>query len=335
VSKGRELLVGVIIIVAVAVGIGGTLWLKGARWGKPLSPLEILVPDVAELRPGDAVVYRGVRIGRVEDIQVVPDGEAVRVTANLEEQVTLPPDAGAVVAPESMFGQWQVEIVSRARYPRYHFLDVPSAASAHGARVLGGYALPELTRLTASAEEISNNLASLTDRLELAFNEETAKNLSRAIDNIEAVSREIRELVDQEAKVATSVSANADTALTQIEAASRSARRSFDRIETILAEAQVDSIVSNVRLASGSIQQVSAAVSGQREQIQATLTRADSVFSRLDRVTAQLEAGRGSLGILLTDSTFAVRAEGVLAQLNLLLQDLRENPRRYVRLSIF
>jgi len=31
----------------------------------------------------------------------------------------------------------------------------------------------------------------------------------------------------------------------------------------------------------------------------------------------------------------AVRAENVLDQLDLLLQDLRENPRRYVRLSIF
>jgi phospholipid/cholesterol/gamma-HCH transport system substrate-binding protein len=106
-------------------------------------------------------------------------------------------------------------------------------------------------------------------------------------------------------------------------------------VEAILADAQVDSIVTNVRLASGSIQQVSGVMSGQSDQIKATLTRADSAFARLDRITAQLESGRGSLGILLSDSTFAVRAEGVLGQLNLLLQDLRENPRRYVRLSIF
>jgi len=38
---------------------------------------------------------------------------------------------------------------------------------------------------------------------------------------------------------------------------------------------------------------------------------------------------------LLSDTTFAFRAEGVLLRLDLLLQDLRENPRRYVRLSIF
>ena len=66
-----------------------------------------------------------------------------------------------------------------------------------------------------------------------------------------------------------------------------------------------------------------------------TLERADSAFVRIDRITARLEAGEGSLGRLLTDTTFAVRAEEALFSLDLLLKDVRENPRRYVRLSIF
>lgn len=334
-SKGRELLVGFIIILAVAVGVTGTLWLKRVHWGRPLMPLQILVPDVAELTPGDAVVFRGVRIGRVSTIEVEPDGQAVRVSVALEKQVPLPKDAGAILAPESMFGDWQAEIVSRSHYPRYNFYKVPPSAAKGAVRVLGGYALPELTRLTASAEEISNNLANLTDRLEVAFNEQTAQNLSRAIDNIQAVSQEIRDLVNQEAAVATKVTANADTALGQIREASRAARVSFQRVQELLAESQLDSIVTNVRMATQSIREVSGVMAGSSGQIQATLNRADSAFARLDRITAQVASGKGSLGILLSDSTFAVRAEGVLEQLNLLLRDLRENPRRYVRLSIF
>jgi hypothetical protein len=208
------------------------------------------------------VVFRGVRIGRVSSIEVEPDGQAVRVSVDVQQEVALPQDAAAVVAPESMFGDWQAEIVSRARYPRYHFYEVPKTEAGGDVRVLGGYTLPELSRLTASAEEISNNLASLTNRLELAFNEETVQNLSRAIDNMEAISAEIRDLVNQQAAVATKVTANADSALTEIEQASRAARRSFERVEALLADAQLDSIVTNVRLATGSIQQVSATMSG-------------------------------------------------------------------------
>jgi phospholipid/cholesterol/gamma-HCH transport system substrate-binding protein len=59
------------------------------------------------------------------------------------------------------------------------------------------------------------------------------------------------------------------------------------------------------------------------------------MLARIDRVSARIEAGEGALGRLLVDSTLAVRAEGVLEQLDFLLRDLRENPKRYVRLSIF
>ncbi|MBT3774636.1 MAG: hypothetical protein HOF87_08825 [Gemmatimonadales bacterium] len=55
----------------------------------------------------------------------------------------------------------------------------------------------------------------------------------------------------------------------------------------------------------------------------------------MDRITAMIESGEGAIGRLLVDSTLAVRAEDVLGQLALLLEDVRANPRRYVRLSIF
>jgi phospholipid/cholesterol/gamma-HCH transport system substrate-binding protein len=52
-------------------------------------------------------------------------------------------------------------------------------------------------------------------------------------------------------------------------------------------------------------------------------------------MTARIEGGEGALGRLLTDTTLAVRAESVLLSLDSLLQDFRENPGRYVRLTIF
>jgi len=52
-------------------------------------------------------------------------------------------------------------------------------------------------------------------------------------------------------------------------------------------------------------------------------------------IAARVEAGEGSLGRLIFDTAFATRAEGMLEELNLLMQDLRANPRKYVRLSIF
>jgi phospholipid/cholesterol/gamma-HCH transport system substrate-binding protein len=88
-------------------------------------------------------------------------------------------------------------------------------------------------------------------------------------------------------------------------------------------------------MASAGMRDVATVLSDPESGFGVTMERADSTFARLDRITERIDSGEGSVGRLLSDSTVAVRAEEVLRQLELLLQDLQENPRRYVRLSIF
>jgi phospholipid/cholesterol/gamma-HCH transport system substrate-binding protein len=333
VSRNNEFQVGAVIIMAVIVAVGGTLLLQGTSFGRATQTVDALLESAGQLSEGNPVAYRGVRIGRVATIAVEPDGEGVRVMLILTVPVTLPSDAAVVLGPESLFGDWQAEIVSAAHYPRYDFFEVPAGDRANG--VIGGYALPEITRLTASAEQISTNLADLTDRMELAFNQETADNLAQAITNIEAITQEVRSMVQELSAVTANITANADSTLVEVEAAAVSARRSFQRIDGILADEQVDSIVTNIRVASAGIRELASQLSHTETGLSATLERADSAFVRVDRIAARMEAGEGSLGRLLSDSTLAINAEGVLRSLDLLLQDVRENPGRYVRLSIF
>jgi len=329
-SRGRELLVGLVIIISALTAVVGTLWLNGTNFGRPQTEVDVLLRGVGQLNRGNAVKYLGVGIGRVENITV--DGVAVRVSLLLDQDMVLPPDPAVVLGPESLFGDWQAEIVSRIEFPRFPFYEVPPG---EGSSVLGGYALPELSRLSASADLISENLADLTDRLGLAFNDSTATALSSAIANLDTISLEIRALVAQQSAVAVSVTASADTALAEIEQASVVARRTFERIETILTDAQIDTIVANVRVASTGIQEIVTSLAESTGGIAATIKRADSTFARLDRISARIESGGGAIGRLLVDSTLAIRAEDVLAQIDKLLQDLQENPRKYVRLSIF
>lgn len=333
-SRGRELLVGSVIIVAVVVSLIGTLWLQGASFGRPRMPVHVMLESAAQLAEGNTVTYRGVRVGQVHAISVEPGGNAVRVTVLLQHGLPLPEDAGVVLGPESLFGDWQAEIVSRSVFPRFPFFELPEGLRAD-TLVLPGFALPELSRLTATAEQISQNVADLTDRFELAFNQETANDLARAIDNIEAITQEVRTFVQQQTEVAQSITSSADSALSEIQIAAQAARRSFERVEGSLSSVAVDSILENVNQASSGLRVLAETLNDADAGLAATLGRADSSLVRLDRITARLEAGEGSLGRLLVDTTFAVRAEASLLQLDLLLQDIRENPRRYVRLSIF
>ena len=336
-KQGNELVVGTVIIAAVVVLVAGTLWLQGTNFGQRITPLYVLVREVGQLAEGNSVKLRGVQIGRVASIAVEPGGNLVRIVIEMQGDFDIedPSDAGVIIAPESLFGDWQAEIVSRRGFSQFDYVDVPPSAQTGDTLVLGGYAIPDISRLTAAADEISQNLSRLTDRFDRAFTEETADQLRSAIGNIEGISADIRELITQQASTFAVVSADVASAANEISRASTQARVTLQQLDGLLNRGEVDSILMSVRNASASIDSIAASINRSTGGLDYTIARADSAFASLQRVTASVEAGEGSLGRLIVDSTLALRAESAMAQLDSLLADVKANPRRYVRLSIF
>lgn len=336
-TQGRELVVGAVIIAAVVVLAAGTLWLKGTRFGQESTHIEVLVRDVGQLTEGNSVKLRGVPIGRVSGVAVEPGGTLVRVGMDIDGDFTIedPADAGVIIAPESLFGDWQAEIVTRSRFPQFDYFDVPPGEMGRDTVVLGGYAIPDISRLTAAADEISQNLRRLTDRFDRAFTEETADQLRRAIANVEGMSSDIRALIAQQAETFETVSGDVARAANEISQASTQARVTLQTLDATLMRGEIDSILVSLSSTATNVDRVSAQVLRSTEGLEGTMSRADSAFASVQRLTGRIEAGEGALGRLIADSTLAIRAENAMAQLDSLLADVKRNPRRYVRLSIF
>ena len=314
-------MVGLVLIAGLAVAAATTLFFKGFDWGDSFVTTEAVFAEAGQLLNGSPVKVRGVEIGRVESIEVEPSGAAVRVVMRVRRDVTLPADPVVLLSPESLFGDWKAEIVSRSLFPRYPYM------AASGA-TLPGYALPDISRLTAAADEIAQNLTVLTDRVELAFTEETAMNLKTAIDNIGAVSSQLSTLVQTQAESLEGVA-------TEVQMAARSARTSFDELNRVMGDGTADTLVADARLALRNFNEASERLNTTFARLDDAIGSADSTFARFDRLGADLESGVGSLGRLFQDTTLAIRAEDALTQLNALLADFQANPKRYVRLSIF
>jgi phospholipid/cholesterol/gamma-HCH transport system substrate-binding protein len=328
-TRRREIMVGLVIVAGVLAAVLGTLWLQDARFLRSTQEVEALFQQVGQLMPGNSVKLRGVDIGRVEGITVEPDGLAVRVSMRIRDEIQLPPGRAVLLAPESMFGDWQAEIVNPDNYPQFDFY----ASDQEG--VMGGYALPDFSRLTAAADQISENLGVLTDRVEEAFTEETAQNLSQAINNIEEVSTRLRELVEAQAGAVSDLASEFEASAVELGMAAHSAHLTFERVEELLGASSTDSLLTDARATVANLRQLSGELTTATQGAQGMITRMDSTFSRLDRMTAQVEAGEGTLGLLMNDSSLVLQTRDVLGSLTALLQDLQENPQRYVRLSIF
>ena len=335
-KRVNELLAGSVVLLGIVTAVFGTYWLQGRRFGSTETEVHVLMRDVGQLSVGNTVTFRGVSIGRVGDITVEDNGVAVRIQLLLDGDWILDDDAVVVLAPASMFGDWQAEIVTRSRFPQYDYSEVPSDAQlAEGVRVLGGYVLPDLSRLTAVADEVAQNVASLTDRFDRAFGQETADQITQAITNMEEFTATLRRLADEQSDQFLGIADDVQNATSEIASVLETARGSLERIDALLASGDLDSILVNTKDITAELRVVSGDISAASQSLSGTLTLADSTFLALNRITTRLESGDGSLGRLISDTLLASRAERLVEELNLLMEDIRANPRKYVRLSIF
>jgi phospholipid/cholesterol/gamma-HCH transport system substrate-binding protein len=218
---------------------------------------------------------------------------------------------------------------------QFDYFDVPAADQSRDTLVIGGYAIPDISRLTAAADEISQNLSVLTGRFDRAFDEQTVDQFRSVIANLAVVSSEARDLISEQASTVEDVSADIARAAGEISQASAQANATFEEVNAILNRGDVDSILVSVRNASANIDRIAVQVNRSVASLDQTVAKADSAFGSVQRLASRMESGQGALGRLLVDSTLAVRAESAMARLDSLLSDIKSNPRRYVRLSIF
>ena len=69
--------------------------------------------------------------------------------------------------------------------------------------------------------------------------------------------------------------------------------------------------------------------------LNATVKNFESTSAKLKIIISRLESGEGSMGMILNDKTLYDNLINSSAALDVLLTDLKENPKRYVHFSIF
>ena len=325
----NELRVGLVVVAGIALIILGTLWMHDWSFGRQQRDVEAWFREVGQLQSGNAVKLRGVPIGEVTAITLDRRSTGVIVRLNIGSEVVLPEDPVVILSPESMFGDWQAEIYPRSRFPFYDYAISPEPG------VLPGYSLPDVSRLTAVADRIAENLAVITDRVDIAFTEETARNVRDAIDNIQQVTAQLTRLVEAQEQTVEGLAAGLETTTATFQEAVSTANRAFAQVEAAIAEGELETIVDNVEGVTVKMDSVSEALAFVSRELGNAVVAADSSFSSLNAIMASLERGEGTLGMLIQDT--ALYSELVLTSTLLqdLLLDFQRNPRKYINLRVF
>ena len=328
-QRRNDVRVGLAILAAVAIATFGTLWLKGGAFGREERELRAQFREVGQVIDGSRVKLRGVEIGRVSAIEFHPSGDFVVVAMDVDPDVPLPSSPVVVASPESFFGDWQVEITDRSRYPQSEFT-VPVEQG-----LLPAYALPDVGQLAGVADRIAENLAVLSDRVELAFTEETAIRVREAINNLVEVTQGLTDLVQRQQgtvdDLASDLSEMSETLGQTVDAMNRVALE----VETALAGGRTQAIVDNVAVATERMDSLTAALVSVSGDFGRTMASADTALAAIADVLTAVNEGEGPAGLLLRDTTLYGRVVRSTELLELLLEDVRRNPRRYINLEIF
>ena len=327
-ERRREILVGAVVMLGVAVGVIGTIWLKGGL-GSDQVALRTASTSVGQLVAGASVKFRGVAVGRVEAVSVVPTGEAVMVEMSVRPDLAIPTDAAVVIAPESFFGDWQAEITTRDEYGSLTFYEHAEEG------VLAGAVLPDFSRLTATADEIARRLTVMSDRFEIAFTEETAMNLRHLIDNLGVISDDLTRMIAQQAARFDELAVGVSESAREFTSAARVARATIERVDGLLADANVGTILGDAGESMENVKTLTGDMRAAMAEMRTAARQGAATMTRLDSLLAQAESGEGLLGRLLRDRALAEGATETVNSLNQLLADIKENPTRYLSFSIF
>jgi phospholipid/cholesterol/gamma-HCH transport system substrate-binding protein len=228
-----------------------------------------------------------------------------------------------------MFGDWQAEIFARTQFPDYNYAESPDPA------VLPGATLPDISRLTAVADRIAQNMASLSDRFEIAFTQETAENIRRAIDNIQEVSQQLTELVGKQQQAIDEVSANLQETTDALSRTVETVNRTFTQVENAISGDKLTNIVANAEKASLQIDSLTRELLQTSRSLRTVAATADTTLRSVGAVASGLQRGDGTLGLLMQDTALFWRIVETNAELQALLRDIRANPGRYINVRVF
>jgi phospholipid/cholesterol/gamma-HCH transport system substrate-binding protein len=334
-KRGNEFAVGLAVLAALALVVGGALWLSETDLNQKKVSYTARFRTVGGLGVGGPVTLRGVRVGRVEAIRLV-ENEWVETEFSIDRSVELPRKPAVISASASLFGEWTANIVPYEPLPTDPNLrDALEESDRAGGDAWPGATLPDIGQLTAQASRIAGDVGDITQRIGQAFDSTALKHLQQSIKDLAAISGRLATFATSQTNRMDHVSRNVATTSDAFAGAAGTFRAAVARLDSATGDNQLSDILNNSRNSSSDIRHAAAdlrSVMAAARSNEASLVR---VVQAADSLVSRIQAGHGSLGMLATDSTLYRETTRTVIQFRELLADIQAHPTKYLKISVF
>ena len=297
----REIKTGIIVIGGILLFILGFSYLKSTPLFDDSKIFYAVYDNIGGLQTGTQVTINGFSVGKVNDIQFKDNSGKLIVTFTVSNDFEFSKNSKAELYDTGIIGGKGIQI-------KPVFDDAPMARSGDTLVTNTRPGLTELvqqklTPLQLKVEGAVSHADTLLMNVNDVLDDNTKKNLRTSIQGL-------TEVVASFQKSAGTLNELLDTNKMHID----SSMRNFKTLTTNFAKIS-DSLAAN--------------------NLSTTIKNLESTIANLDAVLGKIEKGEGTMGKLMNDDELYKNLTEASKELDLLLQDFRLNPKRYVNVSVF
>lgn len=297
----REIKTAILVIASILLFIWGYSFLRGSDLLSDYRTFYVEFDNVEGLSPSAPVTISGLAVGKVTAIKL--HHETAKLTVEIQIKSDFPISKSSVVNlyEPGFIGGKQLQIIPNLEdKSEAETGDILKSGVVPGMLSAFGDKLAPVQKkvelVLVSADSLINNLNDVLDA-------KTKNNLKASIENL-------------------------NQTMAQFSKTTKSINEMLDANK-----GKVNGIVTNFSTISSNFSKVSDTIA--KANLGQAVRDLEKTLQGVNKVVADLEKGKGTMGKLLKDETLYNNFNKTSKELELLLQDLRLNPTRYINVSLF
>lgn len=303
----NEFKVGAVALLAIVALIIGFNFLKGKDVFNRTPKLYAVFKSVGGLEKSNFVKINGLTVGTVYNMEPADANlTAIKVTFNITQDVNIPVNSVAFIEG-SLLGSSNV-VIEKGNSKTY-LKDGDKISTREDLGLLGNLS-SEAKPLMGKVRTVADSLTLLLSHFNQTLDVPTQRNLQYAIANLSYTTASLNALISAMNKPLAA-------SLNNLDAITGNLKNNNDKIE---------GVITNANNFTHDLSEL---------QLQKTLDELNSTIAELKGAVSKISSPNGSLGALVNDRKLYNRLNDVALSAEILLDDIRVHPKRYVNISVF
>lgn len=297
----QEIKVSLIVLGGIALFLIGFNFLNGTSLLNKENTLYAVYDNVEGLKVGTSVTVNGLMVGKVNAINFLSNSTKLLVTFSLRSDISFSKNSIAELYDAGLIGGKSIAILPI--FDQERALREGDTLPSQQKPGLTDVLSQQIEPLQQKLESVLTKADTLFDGVNQVLNDEGKDNLATTLNELSTTVKKINTL--------------STTLNNLLEDENNGLSNSLQN---------VNAITQNLNKVSDSLAQAN---------LKGTITKFEETATQLNALLSDINSGKGSLGKLMQDEGLYQNLEASTKEVELLLRDLKEHPKRYVHFSLF